>query len=249
MVYTPTPAHLKKASDSRGRKTVSAKKRRDIGNDSLQKNQDDAMNDFSKFSSREAENVQKDGFELALLREQIENLQRKLLEKEEELKSAEDSIKQMHEAYASINDLKHQLAEKEALIKSTNSELYNAKIKLADKQAALEKLNWEAKMSSRKAEELQDEFVSMDLEITALMQIFEELSKNTSAAYPRNKIASLHYFEPLPPIDQFDEIDMMKMEEARIRYVAALAAAKDNPSDESLATVAEARQKLEALAF
>ena len=73
-------------------------------------------------------------------------------------------------------------------------------IKLADKQAALEKLEWEAKMSNRKVEELQDESVSMDLEITALMQIFEELSKNSSATHPDEKITSFHYFEQSPPI-------------------------------------------------
>ena len=49
--------------------------------------------------------------------------------------------------------------------------------------------------------------------------------------------------------DQVDETDMMKMEEARIRYLAALAAAKENPSDESLALVAEARRRLQAFAF
>ena len=48
--------------------------------------------------------------------------------KEEALKSAEDSVKQMTAAYASINELKHRLAEKETLIKSANSELYNAKV-------------------------------------------------------------------------------------------------------------------------
>jgi len=42
---------------------------------------------------------------------------------------------------------------------------------------------------------------------------------------------------------------MMKMEEARIRYLAALASAKENPSDESLALVAEARRRLQAFAF
>lgn len=73
-------------------------------------------------------------------------------------------------------------------------------VKLADQQAALEKLEWEAKTSNRKVEELQDEFISMDLEITALMQIFEELSKNSSAVPPDDKITSFHYFEQVSPI-------------------------------------------------
>ena len=78
--------------------------------------------------------------------------------------------------------------------------MFILQIKLADKQAALEKLEWEAKMSNRKVEELQDEFVSMDLEITALMQIFEKLSKTSSAAHPDDKISSFHYFEQPTPI-------------------------------------------------
>lgn len=246
MVYTPTPAQLKKVSDPRVRKTVSTKKRRDLGNNVQQGNQDLTVDEFSNFSSREVEIVQKDRFELSLLREQVDSLQRKLLEKEEALKSSEDSVKQMNAVCASINEMRNQVTEKEALIKSSNSELYNAKIKLADKQAALEKLEWEAKMSNRKVEELQDEFVSMDLEITALMQIFEELSRNSSVVHRDDKITSFHYFEQISPIDHIDEIDAMKMEEARTHYLAALAAAKENPCDESLAIAAEARQRLQA---
>lgn len=70
---------------------------------------------------------------------------------------------------------------------------------LADKQAALEKLNWEAKMSNRKVEELQGNVVSMDLEIAALVQLFEKLTENDSAAYPVDSIAAAFDFEPLPP--------------------------------------------------
>lgn len=118
------------ASHSRGRKSVSAKKKRDIANNAQQGNPDGAVDDFSGVSFREEENVQKDSFELTLLREQVENLQRLLLEKEEALRSAEDSVKQMHAACSSINELKQQLAEKETLIKSANAELCNTKVHL-----------------------------------------------------------------------------------------------------------------------
>lgn len=39
---------------------------------------------------------------------------------------------------------------------------------------------------------------------------------------------------------------MQKMEEARIAYVAAVATAKENPSEESIAAAAEARVHLQA---
>lgn len=66
---------------------------------------------------------------------------------------------------------------------------------LADKQAALEKLEWEAKMSNRKIEELQGDVDSMDFEITALMKAFEKLSENDSAT--ENGISFSLEFEPL----------------------------------------------------
>lgn len=42
---------------------------------------------------------------------------------------------------------------------------------------------------------------------------------------------------------------MQKMEDARKEYVAAVAAAKENPSEESLAGAAKARLKLQAFVF
>lgn len=42
---------------------------------------------------------------------------------------------------------------------------------------------------------------------------------------------------------------MQKMEEAQRAYLAAVAAAKENPSEESLAVAAEARLRLQAFAF
>ncbi|RRT66224.1 hypothetical protein BHE74_00041334 [Ensete ventricosum] len=47
-------------------------------------------------------------------------------------------------------------------------------------------------------------------------------------------------------MDETDENGMQKMEEARIAYVAAVATAKENPSEESIAAAAEARVHLQA---
>lgn len=49
--------------------------------------------------------------------------------------------------------------------------------------------------------------------------------------------------------EPFNEIEMQKMEEARMEYISAVAAAKKNPSEESLAGAAEARLKLQAFVF
>lgn len=47
--------------------------------------------------------------------------------------------------------------------------------------------------------------------------------------------------------NEIDDIEIEKMEEARTYYRAAVAAAKENPTEESLATAAEARLRLQAL--
>jgi hypothetical protein len=58
---------------------------------------------------------------------------------------------------------------------------------LADKQAALEKLEWEAKVSSTKVEELEVDVASMDVEISALMKVFRKITENSRASYPTER--------------------------------------------------------------
>ena len=53
---------------------------------------------------------------------------------------------------------------------------------LAEKQAALEKLEWEAKMSSTKVDELEVDVASMDVEISALMKVFRKITENNRAS-------------------------------------------------------------------
>lgn len=53
-------------------------------------------------------------------------------------------------------------------------------VKLADKQAALEKLQWEAMTSNRKVELLQEDLDSMRGEISSFMLLVEGLAKNPS---------------------------------------------------------------------
>lgn len=58
---------------------------------------------------------------------------------------------------------------------------------MAEKQAALEKLEWEAKVSSTKVEELQVDVASMDVEISALMKLFRKITENDRAPYSRER--------------------------------------------------------------
>jgi hypothetical protein len=108
--------------------SVSAKKRRDPG-DAAKKSTPDSNGENGSvvpLSLSGAENKPKD--EVAVLREQIDDLQKKLLEKEEALRCAQSSVNEMNAAYATIDELRRQVAEKEALIRSTNSQLHDAKV-------------------------------------------------------------------------------------------------------------------------
>lgn len=69
--------------------------------------------------------AEKDREEMAMLREQISDLQKKLLEKDEALRSAENTVNQMSASYGILEE---QVAEKDSLLKSTTSQLQNAKV-------------------------------------------------------------------------------------------------------------------------
>ncbi|KAL0357662.1 UNVERIFIED_CONTAM: protein MICROTUBULE BINDING PROTEIN 2C [Sesamum calycinum] len=184
-------------------------------------NQDGCAENFSVFSSRELLS-EKDREELVALREQVEDLKKQLSEKDELLKSAELSKNEMASIYVQFDELKNEAAEKDSLIKSTQLQLSDAKIKLADKQAAVEKLQWEAMTSNKKR------LTRKDFAISA--------GDYDDVPYP------------LDENDDFDyEMDMQKLEAAREAYIAAVLAAKENQDDQSIAAAAGARFHLQSL--
>ncbi|KAJ6396272.1 hypothetical protein OIU77_021323 [Salix suchowensis] len=201
------------------------------------------------FLSSRAVPTGKDAEELIALREQVEDLQRKLLEKDELLKSEEVSKNQLNAVHAKFDEVKLQVADKDSLIKSTQLQLSNAKIKLADKQAALEKLQWEAMTSNQKVETLQQELDSLQGGISSFMLVFENLTKNNSITYAEDYDYKPCYLDQLPDIDDLDDREMQKMEEARKAYIAAVAAAKEKQDDESIAAAASARLYLQSFVF
>ncbi|KAL6318958.1 hypothetical protein AAG906_001431 [Vitis piasezkii] len=258
VTYTKTPSReslSRRFSELKGRNTaqsIPTKKRRDHGEKDQGRNgsnnQDGCTDGFSLFSSR-AVASEKDKEELIALREQVEDLQRKLAEKDELLKSAEISKSQMSAVHDKLDELKQQVAEKDSLIKSTQLQLSDAKIKLADKQAALEKIQWEAMTSNRKVEKLQEDLESMQADISSFMLLFEGLTKNDSTIRSESYDVTPYHLGHLPPIDDLDEIGAQKMEEARKAYVAAVAAAKENQDEESIALAANSRLHLQSFVF
>ncbi|KAL6596566.1 hypothetical protein ACP70R_047209 [Stipagrostis hirtigluma subsp. patula] len=248
LVYTPAPA--KKASDVKSVKTpqsVPAKKRRDPG-DAAKKSTPDSNGEngsVSPMGQSGAENKPKD--EIGVLREQIDELQKKLLEKEEALRSAESSVSEMNAAYATIDELRRQVAEKEGLIRSINSQLHDAKIMLADKQASLEKLEWEVKMSNKKVEDLQGDVSNMEFEISSLMALFDKISENVSGDSYDGSLPSSYELEALQSTSEIDKIEVEKIEQERVTYAEALAAAREDPNEEHLNLAAKARSRLQVL--
>lgn len=82
---------------------------------------------ISMFSSKNLAS-DKDREEIEVLRTQVEDLQMKLSEKDELLKSAEISKNQMNSIHAKLDELKHQAMEKDSLIKSTQQQLSDTKV-------------------------------------------------------------------------------------------------------------------------
>lgn len=252
MIYTKTPSReslSKKVTGPKGRnasQSIPTKKRRDPEEKDQSKvtgNNLDA-DSFSVFSSRAAE---KDREELAMLKEQVEELRMRISEKDELLKSVEISKNQVSTVQAKLDELRHQASEKDSLIKSMQLQLSDAKIKLADKQAMLEKIQWEAMTANGKAEKLQQELECMQGEISSFMLLFEGLTKSNSTVYADDYDISVKYLEHPPCIDGLDETEMQRMDEARKAYIAAVATAKEKQDEESIIAAARARLYLQSL--
>ncbi|GMJ14022.1 movement protein binding protein 2C [Hibiscus trionum] len=250
IIYTKTPSReslSRKVSYVKGRNgalSIPVKRKKD----QVDKNGSNNGDSLSIFSSRDLMS-ENENDELIGLREQVEDLQKRLLEKEERLKSAEISRNHINDVQAELDQLNRHAAEKDSLIKSIQLQLYDAKIKLADKQAALEKTQWEAMTSKQKLEKLQNDIDSMQGEFSSFMQLLNSLTKNNRTACDEDYDVAPYPLEHLPYIDDVDDKEMPQMEEARRAYIAALDAAKEKQDEESLAAAASARLYLQSVLF
>lgn len=256
VIYTKTPAResISKASELKGRhaaQSISTKKRRDLGDkdqpkDAAGDNKDGCANDFSflPISTTVAEN----SVELLALRNQVVDLQKKLSEQDELLKSAEVSKGQMTSEIAKLNELKQQVSEKDSVAKSTQKQLSDAKIMLADKQAALEKLRWEAMTSNTLAEKLQEDVNTMQAEMSSIMILCEGLRKNNDDVSTEDYHVLNHGDHIPDDVDCLNELEMQRMmEDAQEAYIAAVATAKEIQDEYSIAAARSARLHLLSL--
>ena len=73
-------------------------------------------------------------------------------------------------------------------------------MKLADKQAALEKIQWEAMTSSKKVEKLQEELDSMQGDILSFTMLLEGLKITNTAKYADDYDIKPYDFNHLPNV-------------------------------------------------
>lgn len=246
MVHTPAPSSARKISGTKGRKATqsSTKNQNDINNISNKHGyrDDSGPDDLLTFSAKVSSlDNTKEREELVSLRGQVDDLQKKLLEKDEAIMLMENTVNQLSSVYTTVNELKCQILEKDLMIKSAESELASAKVALADKQAVLQKLELEAKASNKEVEKLQEDLDTIENIIAAFPKLLEELLTSNPTTCMDEGILCFQCFDDLPNIDT----DETQMELARRAYKEVVAAAKENPTtDGALRAAAEARQRL-----
>ncbi|MCD9645980.1 Protein MICROTUBULE BINDING PROTEIN 2C [Datura stramonium] len=251
MTYTKTPSReslYRKTSEAKGRnaaQSITMKKHKDQ-NKNVGCDQDGCAENVSMLSSRSYVS-EKDREELMALREQVEDLQKKLLEKDDLLKEVEISKNEMASIYAKLDEMKKEYAEKDSLLKLTQAQLSDAKVKLADKQAAVEKLEWEAMTSSKKVEKLQEDLEVVRQEIAWFMQFVQQLTKNSSRALAKDYDVIPYLSDKNIEKEHSNEIGMREVELARETYIAAIAAAKEKQDEASFSAAAKARLYLQSL--
>nr|XP_016436046.1 PREDICTED: kinesin-related protein 4-like [Nicotiana tabacum]A0A1S3X835.1 RecName: Full=Protein MICROTUBULE BINDING PROTEIN 2C; Short=NtMBP2C; AltName: Full=Movement protein binding protein 2C; AltName: Full=TMV-MP30 binding protein 2C [Nicotiana tabacum] len=251
MTYTKMPSReslYKKTSEVKGRnagQSTATKKHRDQ-NKNVSSSQDGYAENFSTPSSTSSL-TEKDREELMTLREKVEDLQKKLLEKDELLKEAEILKNEITATNAELDEMKKDISEKDFLVKTTQVQLSDALVKLADKKAAVEKLEWEAMTSSKKVERLQEDLDLLQGEISSFIQFVHALTGNDSRDSAEECNVIPYPWDQNVEIDKLNERDLQKMEAAREAYIAAVAAAKENPDEASLSAASTARSYLQSL--
>eukprot|EP01018_Ginkgo_biloba_P024425 Gb_13301 [translate_table: standard] len=295
LIYTPTPSRdrsSKKMSEQKGKKTLQttcATKRTERNNGLLSEhcnninmeNQEHIPDELSICSSRlsepegqqtsngeKAETVSNvNGAELFQLQSQIEALEKKLVEKDELLKSAENSVSQLDSMRVKVEELQLQIQQKDSLIQSAHIQLSQKKNELANLQAHLKKAEDDAKASNQKVKKVEEDLDGLQRQIAAFISFFE-IAEQKAASSTSQGIKSSEDVEIDPNFSiqdsdanclyketvedenyaissELDRAEVEEIEHARRMYLAAVIAAKNNPGEESLSLAADLRVQLQ----
>ncbi|KAH9331342.1 hypothetical protein KI387_003450, partial [Taxus chinensis] len=137
------------------------------------------IENISNGNKVETFNIEK-SMELLRLESQIEELQKKLAEKEELLKSTESSANQIEMMQVKLEELQQHIQEKDSLIKSSHLQFCHKKNELADVKLLLKKAEEDLKASNQKAQKLEDDLNGLQCQIAAFVSFFETLQEKST---------------------------------------------------------------------
>ncbi|KAL5102074.1 hypothetical protein RYX36_006401, partial [Vicia faba] len=116
-----------------------------------------------------------------------------------------------------------------------------------DKQAALEKINWEMMTSNKKVEKLQEDLDYMQVDVSTFTLLLESLVDTDTAMCTGDYDTKPYIFNHVLEIDDMDEMEWQKMEEARKAYIVAVAVSKEKQDEEEfIVAAANARLHLQS---
>lgn len=293
LVYTPTPRDMsaRKMQDQNGRKTPQTTRgtkqrapKEGVLSDNCKNNnveyQGQFLDDVSICSSRPAvghEENMVDGnnvetlssgnsAELLQLQNQIEVLEKKLAEKEDELlKSAENSAIKIEAMQTKVEELQWQIQEKDGLIKAAHLQLCYKKNELADVKSLLKKTEEDSKASKWKLQKLEEDLNGLRCQIASFISFVQAAEETTATRQGAQFAEDLDVDPDFSSQDshlngsymddrehdshmvstESDKKEEEDLEQARRMYLAAIIAAKNNPGEESLCLAAGLRVQLQ----
>ncbi|KAI5057275.1 hypothetical protein GOP47_0027290 [Adiantum capillus-veneris] len=191
---------------------------------------------------------------IAHLQDQMEQLEQKLLEKENHLQAMENSTRQaeLMRLQSTVEGLQEQSLLKESEMERTINQLSDTQHEVKSLQCLLEKAESDAKASNSHAAKVHEESQSLQCQVAALLLWMESIASCLSNELADEELENLlknaestmangQKYQP-----KALDVDGISVELTRRKYSAAIIAAKHNPTDELLVLVAELRGQLQA---
>ncbi|MCO5613112.1 hypothetical protein L7F22_067386 [Adiantum nelumboides] len=191
------------------------------------------------------------------LQDQMEQLEQKLLEKDNQLQAVENSMRQteLKNLQASVEELQEQMLLKETEIDKTTYQLSHMQHEVESLQCLLKKAESDANASNLNAARVHEESQSLQCQMAALLLWMESIASCLSSESEDKELENLLKTAESTMVKGKEtgkyqskvlDADGIPVELTRRKYSAALIAAKHNPTHEMLLLVAELRGQLQA---
>lgn len=188
--------------------------------------------------------------EIIQLRSKVEQLEQKLHEKECQLQAAEKNAQKIHfQLNAKAERLQNQVQQKDQAIQKIQIQLFEKQLEVVSLQSLLRKAEVNMQASSMKASSLEEELNGLQCQVGSLLFLVQS---HSSSSENDPAIEEAVCDMPLMVVDEMalsqpQELEEEHMDMARRKYLAALIAARENPSEEMLSLVAVLRTQLQEL--